>query len=62
VQKWDTFKKSTYPVLVETVKHFNAFTVPGLATNEAISKEIQLHVRESTKSPWMAALIMWDNR
>ncbi len=26
------------------MKRFNAFTVPGLTENEAISKKIQLHV------------------
>ncbi|KAK4200817.1 hypothetical protein QBC40DRAFT_325923 [Triangularia verruculosa] len=42
--KWEGFEKSTYPSLQEIVRRFNAYVVPGLTQNEAISKEIEKHI------------------
>ncbi|QSZ35436.1 hypothetical protein DSL72_008306 [Monilinia vaccinii-corymbosi] len=43
-QKWDEWKRKTYPALVEVVQRNNSYRVDGLDGNLAATKEIQEHV------------------
>ncbi|KAL8289404.1 hypothetical protein RB597_001151 [Gaeumannomyces tritici] len=50
-QKWKIFKTTTYLALVETVRRFDAYNIPGLEANLAATKEIQEKVISRITAP-----------
>ncbi|KAL9582380.1 MAG: hypothetical protein Q9203_005518 [Teloschistes exilis] len=42
--KWSDWKTNVYPLVLETVRRYNAYTTPGLNANNAATKEVQAAV------------------
>ncbi|KAL9578947.1 MAG: hypothetical protein Q9212_005394 [Teloschistes hypoglaucus] len=42
--KWSDWKTNVYPLVLETVRRYNAYTTPGLDANNAATKEVQTAV------------------
>lgn len=45
LQKWNDWYTNVYPLVLDTVRRYNAYTTPGLDGNKAATKEIQTAVR-----------------
>ena len=48
LQKWYDWYTSIYPLVLETVRRYNAYTTPGLEGNQAATKEVQTAVGHHT--------------